>query len=60
MKVYELAVDLKEARLLAEEGYGYESKAAAEKALAEDKLIDSYYRSQLKVIPVEIVESKVL
>ena len=40
---------------LAAGGYGYDSKAAADEALADPK-IDSYYRNKLKVIRLKTIE----
>ena len=52
-RLYEIARDLKEAKDLAAGGFGYETRKAAEKALASPE-IDNFYRNQLKVIAVEI------
>ncbi len=53
MKIYEIAQNRAEAKELRDAGCGYETRAAAEKALAEDKNIDSYYRNLLKVFELE-------
>jgi len=55
MKIYELAQNLNEAKLLRDAGFGYSTKAAAEQskktALCEGG--DPFYINQLKVYALE-------
>lgn len=53
--IYEIAENVKEAMSAAAAGFGYETKSAAEEALADPK-IDSYYRNRLKVIRLKTIE----
>lgn len=52
MIIYELAMNIKEARELFEEGYGYTSRKDIEKA--KEQVEDSYYRNQLKIYQFKV------
>ncbi len=52
MFIWELAKDLKEAKDLAEAGFGYDDFKSCKKAW--ETVEDSYYRSQLKIFKVQI------
>lgn len=56
-RLYEIARNLSEAKALATHGFGYETRRSAEKAL-ESSDMDNFYRSQLKVIAVEVEASR--
>ena len=49
--VFEIAQSKSEARSLARDGYGYETREEAEHALADPKM-DNFYRKNLKVFVV--------
>lgn len=51
--VFEIAKPHKEAEGLAHAGYGHQTRLEAEQSLADDKWIDHFYRSTLKVFAVE-------
>lgn len=53
MKVYEIAVDRREAESLAADGYGYSTHKGAETALASPE-IDDFYRGKLHIFECEV------